>query len=282
MISLALADRTITTPLPALIMGIVNCTPDSFYAQSRGGVDEALRLIAEGADIIDVGGESTRPGASYISAPEEIERVVPVIQEIRKHSSVPISVDTRKLAVMEAAYESGADIVNDVSALEDEPQLASFAALHKLPVILMHKRGIPVIMQKDTAYQNVFAQVDDYLARRAAFAEESGIDSQRIIVDPGIGFGKDLVGNEELILRCGELCGGAYKVLMALSRKSCIGELTGRKVGDRLPGTLAANLIAVQQGASLVRVHDVGPCRDMLAVLAGLSQKGAALRGVNG
>ena len=162
-VELQLAGRTLRTERPALIMGIVNATPDSFFAGSRGGADDALRLIDEGADIIDIGGESTRPGSSYVDCDEEIRRIVPVIEEIRRHSAVPVSVDTRKKAVMEAAYNAGADILNDVSALEDDGDMASFAAATGIPVILMHKRGIPSDMQRNTSYADVCAEVCHFL-----------------------------------------------------------------------------------------------------------------------
>src|SRR5574344_1582352 len=267
---LKLANKTISTDLKSFIMGIVNCTPDSFYSKSRGGAEQAIRLIEEGADILDIGGESTRPGSSYVEADEEIKRVVPVIEEIRKKSSIPISVDTRKKSVMEAAYNAGADIVNDISALEDDAFMAQFAAEKKLPVILMHKRGIPVIMQKNTSYKDVFDEVNSYLLNRIEYAKAAGILEDKIILDPGIGFGKNLEANKVLINRCGELCGGKYKVLMALSRKTCIGEMTGRAVADRLYGTLAADMVAVQNGASLLRVHDVAACRDTMKILSSL------------
>lgn len=266
-----LADREISTELPAFIMGIVNATPDSFYASSRGGIDRALALIDEGADLLDIGGESTRPGSSYVSEEEEINRVVPLIRQIRKTSKIPISVDTRKLGVMKAAFDEGADILNDVSALLDEPLLAEFCAQKKLPVILMHKRGIPSTMQNNGGYEDVFLEVDSFLRERAGFAESSGIAKEKIILDPGIGFGKDLESNLALIKNCGRLCGGKYPVMMALSRKTCIGAITGRKEDERLWGTLAADMLAVQKGASWVRVHDVAPARDSLLVLKALS-----------
>lgn len=270
--ALRLADREIRTPRPALIMGIVNATPDSFYGNSRGGVELALRLADEGADIIDIGGESTRPGSSYVSEEEEIRRVIPVIEQIRKRSGIAISVDTRKKAVMEAAWNAGADIVNDISALEDDAALAPFAADKGLPVILMHKRGIPSTMQDKTSYDDVLAQVSSYLTDRAQLAEAAGIARDRIIVDPGIGFGKGLDENKTLIWGCGTLCGGRYSVLMALSRKSCIASMVGEEGGDsgsgaRLYGTLTADILAVLRGASMLRVHDVTACRNSLDVL---------------
>lgn len=265
-----LADREISTELPAFIMGIVNATPDSFYASSRGGIDRALKLIDEGADVLDIGGESTRPGSSYVSEEEEINRVVPLIRQIRKTSNIPISVDTRKLGVMKAAFEEGADILNDVSALLDQPSLAEFCSQKKLPVILMHKRGIPSTMQNNGGYEDVLLEVDSFLRERAVFAESAGIAKEKIIVDPGIGFGKDLQANIALIKNCGRLCGGKYPVMMALSRKTCIGAITGRKEDERLWGTLAADMIAVQKGAGWVRVHDVAATRDTLLLLKAL------------
>ncbi|MGN0730077.1 dihydropteroate synthase [Treponema sp.] len=268
--NLDLASRKITTDFPAFIMGIVNCTPDSFFSGSRGGAERAFQLIDEGADILDLGGESTRPGSEYVDAEEEIRRVIPVIEEIRRRSDIPISVDTRKMSVMKAAFDSGADILNDVSALEDDPDMAFFAAEKEIPVILMHKRGIPSTMQASTEYEDVFREVNSYLESRAGFALSRGIKKNKIIVDPGIGFGKSLEGNLRLISGCGSLCGGKFPVLMALSRKSCIGQLTGRDVQDRLCGTLAADLFAVLKGAFMLRVHDVAPCKDTLAVLKSL------------
>ncbi|MBP5156955.1 MAG: dihydropteroate synthase [Treponema sp.] len=270
--TLRLADRELSTQRQAFIMGIVNATPDSFYGGSRGGVERALQLVEEGADILDIGGESTRPGSSYITEEEEIRRIVPVIEQIRRHTDIPISVDTRKKAVMEAAWNAGANILNDIAALEDDEALAPFAAQKGMPVILMHKRGTPETMQQDTSYDNVFWQVSSYLEKRAQFAEATGIARDQIIVDPGIGFGKALEENRALIWGCGSLCGGKYPVLMALSRKSCIGTMVGESGGDpgsdgRLYGTLAANMLAVLRGASMLRVHDVKACRNTLDVV---------------
>ncbi|MBQ9538223.1 MAG: dihydropteroate synthase [Treponema sp.] len=272
MMQLNLSGRDIKSPRPALIMGIVNATPDSFYGSSRGGAELALRLADEGADIIDIGGESTRPGSSYIEDQEEIRRIVPVIEQIRKKTDIPISVDTRKRSVMEAAWNAGADILNDISALEDDESLAPFAAEKGLSVILMHKRGIPSTMQDNTKYDDVLEQVSSYLEKRADAAQAAGIKAEKIIVDPGIGFGKGLDENKALIWNCGSLCKGRYPVLMALSRKTCIGIMVGEEGGradsdGRLYGTLTADLIAVMRGASLLRVHDVKACRNTLDVL---------------
>ena len=166
---LFLADRVIETSRPAFVMGVVNATPDSFWKESRGGAENALRLIDEGADILDIGGESSRPGSEYVSEEEELRRIIPVIEAVRRRSSIPVSVDTRKKNVMKAAFEAGADILNDISALEDDEELAPFAASVSIPVILMHKRGIPVTMQNDTSYSDVFREVSDYLESRADY-----------------------------------------------------------------------------------------------------------------
>lgn len=264
---LKLSDRIITTENPAFVMGILNATPDSFYSGSRGGIDLAKKLIDEGADLIDIGAESTRPGSDYVSADEEIRRLIPVIEEIRKFSDIPLSIDTRKSEVMKAAYNSGADIVNDISAFEDDENLAVFAAEKGLPVILMHKRGNPDIMQNNTDYYDVVKEVSDYLEERCSFALSKGIKQDKIIIDPGIGFGKNTDQNFQLIAGCAKLCHGKYPLLMALSRKSCIGQITGRQVEDRLSGTIAANLLSVQQGAFMIRVHDVKEAVDSLKIL---------------
>lgn len=264
---LSLRSRKIATRLPAFVMGIVNATPDSFFGGSRGGCERALRLIDEGADIIDIGGESTRPGSRYVPAEEEIRRVVPVIEEIRKKSDVPISVDTRKCAVMRAAFAAGADILNDVSALEDDEALAPFCADTAIPVVLMHKRGTPDQMQKNTEYGDVFRDVDSYLRSRAEYAVAAGIRPEKIWVDPGIGFGKNMKDNCELMRTCGMLCGGMFPVLMALSRKSCIGEVLDEPVGSRLVGTVSADILSVMHGASIIRVHDVKEAVESMKIL---------------
>ena len=264
---LNLKNRTVTTNLPAFVMGIVNATPDSFFDKSRGGVDDALRLIEDGAEILDIGGESTRPGSEYVRADEEIRRVLPVIEGVRKVSDIPISVDTRKFEVMKAAFEAGADILNDISALEDDERLAPFCAETKIPVILMHKRGNPSTMQKNTVYGNVFDEVNEYLKNRVDFALKAGIGADKIWLDPGIGFGKNVTDNFELMKRCGDFLDGKYPLLMALSRKTCIGEVTGRDIQGRLSGTLTANLLSVLRGAAMIRVHDVAEAVDSMKVL---------------
>lgn len=268
------------TERPAFVMGIVNATPDSFYEKSRGGVDRALQLIDEGADILDIGGESTRPGYTPVSAEEEISRIMPVIEAVRKVSSIPISIDTNKLKVFKTAFAAGADIWNDVTALsgslkpdgEDEKSQDGTAAAFGEPswaaAEYLAKTGASVILMH-TGSASV-KEVSDFLGQRAVFCISNGIASDKIIIDPGIGFGKTTEENLALIREPMALCGGHYPVLMALSRKRCIGDMTGRPAEERLAGTLAANLISVQKGASIIRVHDVSSAIDTLNVMKNL------------
>ena len=190
-----------------------------------------------------------------------------MIRAVRRVSDIPISVDTRKFEVMKAAFEEGADILNDVSALEDDEKMASLCAEAKIPVILMHKRGLPSQMQKNTEYENVFDEVNEYLEKRVEFALSAGISEEKIWLDVGIGFGKNIRDNFTLMRKCGEILNGKFPVLMALSRKTCIGEVTGRAVEERLSGTISANLLSVLKGASILRVHDVKETVDSLKVL---------------
>ena len=270
----------IETDLPAFIMGVVNTTPDSFYEPSRStslekSLIRALALEAEGADIIDIGGESTRPGSSYISAEEELERVIPLIEAVRKHSAVPLSVDTRKAPVMKAAFKAGATLCNDISALTDDSDLGKLIAEEDGAVVLMHKRGVPSNMQQNMLrYRNVVTEVRDYLEARAAYALNCGIARERIIIDYGIGFGKTAEDNYRLVAASSYFTGLGYPLLVGLSRKSFIGAVTGGTPEQRLAGTLAATMYAVQQGASIVRVHDVAETYKTLQVLKELQKYG--------
>lgn len=272
----------IHTTLPAFIMGVINATPDSFYENSRAvgvkkGLERALTLEKEGADIIDIGGESTRPGSSYISEEEELERVIPVIEAVRKHSAIPISVDTRKLIVMKAAFKAGANLCNDISALTDEPALGHLIAEELGAVILMHKQGIPPTMQENVhTYKNVVSEVQSYLQERIQYARRCGIAREQIIIDYGIGFGKTVEDNYRLVAASKSFTDLGYPLLVGLSRKSFIGAVTGGTAEKRLTGTLAATMYAVQHGASVVRVHDVDETRQMLLVLKELQRYGAA------
>ena len=273
-------EHIIKTDLPAFIMGIINATPDSFYEPSRSisvekGLERALVLEAEGADIIDIGGESTRPGSSYISEEDEIERVIPLIEAIRKRSAVPISVDTRKAAVMKAAFKAGATLCNDISALTDDPALGRLIAEEAGAVVLMHKRGTPPTMQQNVPqYGNVVTEVRDYLEERVAYALNCGIAQECIIIDYGIGFGKTVEDNYRLVAASTYFTGLGYPLLAGLSRKSFIGAVTGGSPEKRLSGTLAATMYAVQQGALIVRVHDVAETKELLLVLKELQRYG--------
>ncbi len=273
-------NRCIKTELPAFIMGIVNATPDSFYRQSSSiqlqkNLERALDLEKQGADIIDIGGESTRPGAMYVSAEEELERVIPLIQELRSRTDIPISVDTRKSAVMREAFRAGADICNDISALSDDGMLAELIAEAGGSVVLMHKRGIPLTMQNNANnYRNIIEDVYAYLKERADYARTCGIAKDRIIVDYGIGFGKTAEDNWHLVAASFRFASLGYPLLAGLSRKSFIGAITGKDVEQRLTGSLAAAMYAVQQGVSILRVHDVQETYDMLAVLGELEKYG--------
>ena len=264
-------------------MGIVNANNNSFWKESRftgkKAVNQALKMIEDGADIIDIGAESSRPGATYISDVEEIKQLIPIIKEIRKHSNIPISVDTRKSTVMKACFEEGANILNDISALEDDENLGDFVAKANIPVILMHKQGNPTTMQNNPNYTDIVFEVSHYLANRCKYAISKGINPEKIILDPGIGFGKNLNHNKKLILSSSTILQNiqnelkynvAHHMVMALSRKTCIGEMTFKKVEDRLAGTLAANLLAMENGATILRVHDVKETKDMLLVYRGL------------
>lgn len=260
----------------ARIAGIVNVTPDSFSGDGRSLADAAiahgLKLAEEGADLLDVGGESTRPGASEVSATDEIARVVPVIEALAKQTTLPISVDTSKPEVMRAAVAAGAGMINDVCALRRDGALDAVAEL-KVPVCLMHMLGEPRTMQNDPHYDDVVSDVRRFLAERIFACEMAGIDRKRIVADPGFGFGKTLEHNLALLANLDQLAALGVPLMAGLSRKAMIGALTGReKHADRATGSAAAALIAVQKGAAIVRVHDVAATHDALAVWEGVAK----------
>ncbi|MGD8240775.1 MAG: dihydropteroate synthase [Armatimonadota bacterium] len=246
-----------------LLMGIVNMTPDSFAGDGLRGdveaaVDQAQCFAAEGADIIDVGGESTRPEAERVSAEEQIERTVPAIRAMAAELDLPISIDTTRAGVAEAALEGGAAIINDISALRDDPDMARLAAERGVPVVLMHMQGTPATMQQEPRYDDVVGEIAQFLGERIDHAVKAGIDRERIIVDPGIGFGKTVEHNCEILRRLGELRRLRRPLLVGTSRKSVV-RLTLRSAepSDLLAGTAATIAIAIHNGADIVRVHDV-------------------------
>ena len=254
-------------------MGIVNVTPDSFsdgglFLDAEAAIEHGRTLAADGADILDVGGESTRPGAEAVDAEEELERVRPVVEALAGESGpgVQVSIDTSKTAVAAAALDAGAEIVNDVTALRADPDLAALCADRECGLVLMHMLGDPRTMQENPTYEDVVDEVKAFLAERVDAAITAGVAEERIWVDPGIGFGKTLEHNLELLRRLGELRGLGRPVVVGSSRKSFIGAITGREVEDRLGGTVASNVLAVLAGADVVRVHDVLELKQALNV----------------
>ncbi len=280
----ALADRppagtgTSTHPLAQalaagrpLVCGILNVTPDSFSDGGRfDDLDRAVAhgctLAAEGADLIDVGGESTRPGSRPPTLAEELARVVPVVEALVQRAPVPVSVDTSRPEVMRAAVAAGASMVNDVRALRSPGALSAAAELG-VPVCLMHMQRSPETMQEDPRYRDVVVEVRSFLAERVRACLDAGIRREHLVVDPGFGFGKTPAHNVALLASLDAFTGLGVPVMVGLSRKSVLGQLTGRAVGDRLPASLAAALIAAQRGAAVLRVHDVAATRDVLTVL---------------
>ncbi len=267
-------------------MGILNVTPDSFsdggrYLQPRAAVEHGLRMAAEGAAIVDVGGESTRPGAHPVGVQEELRRVIPVVEELcaRVGAGVRVSIDTSKAEVAKAALAAGAGFVNDVSALRADPAMAEVVAAGGADCALMHMRGDPRTMQRGggPAYEDVLDEVKAFLEQRMRVALAAGIAEERLLIDPGIGFGKTAAHNLELLRRLPELAAIGRPILIGTSRKAFLGRIaataSGRgdepvAAGERLPGTIATNVLALQRGASVFRVHDVAPLRDALAAAA--------------
>jgi dihydropteroate synthase len=255
------------------LMGVVNVTPDSFsdgglFLEAEAAIEHGLRLADEGAAILDVGGESTRPGAEPVPEQEELERVMPVVEALAA-AGRRVSIDTTKLGVARAALAAGATIVNDVSAFRMSPELAGLVAGEGADCCLMHMLGEPRTMQVDPRYDDVVGEVKSFLEDRLAFAVAEGVSEERVWLDPGIGFGKTVEHNLELLRRLDEIVAIGRPVVVGTSRKSFLGKLVGgRPEGQRLPGTIATNVMALERGASIFRVHDVAPVADALAVAA--------------
>jgi len=252
------------------IMGVVNVTPDSFsdggrFLDPQAAIAQGERLAAEGAAILDVGGESTRPGSQGVTAEEELRRVLPVVESLAA-SGARISIDTSKAAVAAAALDAGASLVNDVTAFRGDPALAALVGDRGVDCCLMHMLGTPRTMQDDPRYDDVVADVKAFLEQRLAFAVREGVPEQRVMLDPGIGFGKTVEHNLELLARLDEIAALGRPVVVGVSRKSFLGRITGREPADRAVATAAANVLALERGASVFRVHDVPETADALAV----------------
>ena len=266
-----------SAPPPPLVrptlMGVINVTPDSFsdgglFLEPEAAIEQGKRLAGEGAAILDIGGESTRPGAEPVGEDEELRRVLPVVEGL-VNGEGRVSIDTSKLAVARAALEAGATIVNDVAAFRSAPELAGLVADAGADCCLMHMLGEPRTMQEDPRYEDVVSEVKAFLEERLAFAVSEGVPEERVWLDPGIGFGKSVEHNLELLRRLGEIVAIGRPVVIGTSRKSFLGRLTGgRPEGERLPGTIATNVIAFERGATVFRVHDVAAVADALTVAA--------------
>ena len=254
-----------------VVMGVLNVTPDSFsdggqFLDMDKAIEHGLKIAAEGAAIIDVGAESTRPGAEAVTVDEQISRVVPVIEAICKRIDVPISIDTNRSEVAKAALEAGTAMINDITALSDE-RMGELAAEQQVPVVLMHIQGTPATMQIEPKYKDVVGEVLLFLLERARRAEQFGIPKERIFIDPGIGFGKTLEHNLELLRNIDKFVAAGYRVLVGTSRKSFIGKITGKeKPSDRIFGTAASVALCVTGGVSIVRVHDIAEMVDVVKV----------------
>jgi dihydropteroate synthase len=259
-----------------LVMGILNVTPDSFsdggkFSQPDAALKQVEEMIEHGVDIIDIGGESTRPGAELVSADIEISRVIPLLSAIKKRFNVLVSVDTNKAVVMQQAIDAGADMINDVMALQNDGALEVMANTH-LPICLMHMQGLPSTMQKNPKYQQVTQDIIHFFQQRIAACEQAGIARERLIIDPGFGFGKTLEQNYQLLAELECFKSLNLPVLVGLSRKSMIGNLLDRAVDERLAGSLACAVIAAQKGAHIIRVHDVKETADAINIVKKVQQ----------
>ena len=264
-------QRVMTLGAKTVIMGVLNVTPDSFsdgglFFNTEKAVEQGLTMEAQQTGILDIGGESTRPGAEPVSAKDEKDRVVPVIRSLAEKSKALLSIDTFKAEVAAKAIENGAHIINDITAGQGDPEMLSLAAETEAGLVLMHMQGTPRTMQKAPHYGDVVAEVKEYLLDRAQAALEAGVAKERIIIDPGIGFGKSLEHNLLLLRHLDELCSLGYPLLLGASRKTFIGQLTGRPPEERLWGTLGVHVLGAAMGAAIVRVHDPAPVSEALCV----------------
>jgi len=263
--------KTLTLGKRTLLMGVLNVTPDSFsdgglFFDKENAIAHGIRMFEEGADIIDIGGESTRPGSKPLELEEELRRIIPVIESLSKKVEVPISIDTYKSAVAQRAIEAGAEIINDISGLRFDPSLAQVAARENTPLVLMHIRGTPETMQKDIYYESLFSEILHYLKGSIQMAESAGVDPQQIIVDPGIGFGKTAEDNFLIIKNLYEFRILGKPILLGTSRKSFIGKILNEAAGGRLEGTLSSIAIGVLNGAHVIRSHDVLQAKKAITV----------------
>ena len=271
--------KTLTTSRKSFVMGILNATPDSFYSGSRkpvleDGVNAAKKMIHDGADILDIGGESTRPGSDFVEADEEIKRVIPLINAIREFSDVAISIDTRKSKVADSAIKAGADIINDVSAMRDDSEIGIVASENDVPVILMHMRGTPQTMQRNPHYTDAVEEIINELEICVGRAKSFGVSEERLILDPGIGFGKRLEDNLMILKNLDRFKSLGFPVLVGLSRKSFLGQITGADVENRLTGSISANMYSAMKGADILRVHDVQDTIWMLDIISAVEGAG--------
>ena len=269
--SIRCRKKTFTLGKRTLLMGVLNVTPDSFsdgglYFDKEKAIAHGLRMVEEGADFIDIGGESTRPGSKPIGLEEELRRVIPVIESLAKEVDVPISIDTFKLTVAKRAIEAGAEMINDISGLHFDPDLGKIAVKEDVPLILMHIRGTPETMQKDIHYDSLFSEILQYLKESIQRAESVGFDPQQIIIDPGIGFGKTLEDNLLIIKNLSEFRILGKPILLGTSRKSFIGKILNAEINDRLEGTLSSIAICALNGAHIIRCHDVLQSKKAIAV----------------
>ena len=258
--------KTLNLSSQTHIMGVLNVTPDSFsdggkFFKVEDAVNQGMKMAEEGADIIDVGGESTRPGSDPVLIQEELCRVIPVIRSLFKNTDVPVSIDTYKAEVAEQALDAGAQMINDISALRFDPEMKKVVSEYKVPINLMHIKGTPKNMQKNPWYEDVISEITEYLNESIKIAKDAGIDPEKIIIDPGIGFGKRLEDNLNILKNLKKLSILGCPILIGCSRKSFIGKILDLPVEERLEGSLAALAVAVMNGANIVRVHDVKESR---------------------